>query len=577
METIIDEFSASKRTKNIKKLKEEEFDLLIIGGGITGAGVSCCATNSGLKTALVEMNDFASGTSSKSSKLLHGGVRYLQQFKFKLVFEALKDRNYLFKKLPHLAKPLSFLVPVYKGSKEPLFVVNAGLSIYDALSFISRNTATKFHKIIFGSKIKNYEEKIKTKNLKGAIKYFDGICDDARLTLENIKTSDFLGTTIANYIKIIGFDRNEDLEVSHAIAKDLLSGETFKIKAKKFLNASGPWVDAVNKTENASYENKLKPTKGIHLVLPKLTNENALFLKTPNPPQRWFFIIPYGNYTLVGTTDTEAKINDENDFSYLEEDNYAKDDEIKYLLDAVNFYFPEANYTKKDIISSYGGWRPLVAPPKEEVFSESDISREHEIFETESGIVCIAGGKLTTYISMSKEITEYILDSLDFDYEKVEYPKVISWNSNLDKNTFIKLEKTLRNYQNEDVLEYLINKYGTEFYKILEIINYSPDMSKLVEGLSEDAKIYRAEIIYSVLYEMSINLKDFMLRRNRIALKDKDKGLNAVDEILSIMSYTLTEVMNWSEEYRKNWVQVQKEEYILEINRIDNFLVTSKT
>lgn len=564
------DFSAKKRLQNIEKLKNEEFDLLIMGGGITGAGVSCCTTHAGLKTALVEMNDFASGTSSKSSKLLHGGVRYLQQFKFRLVFEALRDRNYLFKHLPHLASPLSFLLPVYKGSKEPLLLLNAGLSLYDGMSLISKNAVTRFHKIIFGKKVQNYEKNLNLRNLTGAIKYFDGICDDARLTLENIKTADFLGATIANYVKIIGFDRNEDLEVNFAIAKDLLSGETFKIKAKKFLNASGPWVDAINKTENASYGNKLKPTKGTHIILPKLTDGNALFLKTPEKPQRWFFIIPFGENSIVGTTDTKAEVKDENDFSYLEEDNYAKESEIDYLLNAVNFYFPDSNFTSKDIISSFAGWRPLVAPEGEDT-SESDISREHEIFETESGIICIAGGKLTTYISMSKEITEYIFDLLDIDYVKIEYPRILSWNTDIDKNTFLKLEKSISEYKDDDVIEYLINRYGTEYYKILEIMNISPEMAQKIENLSEDAKIYRAEIIYSVFYEMSITLKDIMNRRFRLILKDKNQGIHAIDEITEIMSYTLADLLNWSEDYRENWASVQKEEYILELEKVNAY------
>lgn len=564
------DFSVKKRLENIAKLKNTELDLLIIGGGITGAGTACCSANAGLKTGLVEMSDFASGTSSKSSKLLHGGLRYLEQFKFKLVFESIKDRNYLFKNLPYIAKPLSFLVPVYKGSKEPLFVVNAGLSIYDFMSFISKNTVTKFHKLVLGKKVNNYEKNLNNYNLKGAIMYADGFCDDARLVIDNIKTADQLGCIISNYVKIIGFERNEALNVSHAVAKDLISGETFKIKAKKILNASGPWVDSVNKMENASYGNKLKPTKGIHLVLPKLTDGNAMLLKTPNPPARWFFVIPYGEYSLVGTTDTEAETKDSDDYTYLEEDNYAKTDEADYLLNAVNYYFPNTNYTKKDIVSSFAGWRPLIAPPQGD-FSESDISREHEIFEMESGIVCIAGGKLTTYVSMAKEILKYIATTLNLKELNIEYPKIMTWDTNLDKKSFIKIEQAKKNYTDEKIINHLINKYGTEYYKILEIMNISPEMKELVSNLSDDAKIYRAEILYSVFYEMTLTLKDMTHQRHRIVLKDKNQGSEAISEIAELMSYCMCELLAWSDEYRKNWVEVQIEEYNLLLNKINKF------
>ena len=244
------EFSSRSRQKNIKKLKSEIFELLIIGGGITGAGTACEAVTRGLKTALVEMNDYASGTSSKSSKLLHGGLRYLEHFKIKLVFESLKDRNQLFKRIPHIAKPLSFIAPVYKGYKETVFILNLGVSMYDLLSFASRNMVTKIHRLLTGKGIIKYEPEIRSDGLKGGIQYFDGNCDDARLTLETIKTAARKGVTIANYIKIIGFEKDIHGKAKTAIAKDLSTGEEFKIKADMILNAAGPWVDAVNKADN---------------------------------------------------------------------------------------------------------------------------------------------------------------------------------------------------------------------------------------------------------------------------------------------------------------------------------------
>jgi glycerol-3-phosphate dehydrogenase len=565
MSIIENEFSYNKRLENIKKLREDIFDILIIGGGITGAGISCLSQYVGIKTALVEMNDFASGTSSKSSKLLHGGLRYLEKFKIKLVFEALRDRNNLFEILPHISKPIPFIAPVYDFYKQSLFFINSGVTLYDLLSLISKNTLNSFHRIIKKDEFDKFEPNLRKKDLNGGIKYYDGYCDDARLTIENIKTSNSLGATICNYLKVIGF-KKENNKVNKATVFDIITGQVFDINAKVIINAGGPWVDSINKYSNSSYKNRLKPTKGIHIIVPKLTNDNAVFLKTVQEPMRWIFIIPYGEYSIIGTTDTEAKVN-EDDYSYLDYDNYAKEEEIDYLLNTVNFYYPESNLSKDDIVSSYGGWRPLIAPPKNKKLSESDISREDEIFETDDGIVCIAGGKLTTYISMAKKVVNYLIKNKNLKVNKeLSFPKLLCWNTNLSLKEFVNSQKILLSDKyDKDLIEYLINKYGTEFYKILSIISIAPNMKEDIKNLSKDARFLRAEIIYSVLYEMCITLKDLMIRRNRILLKDKYQGIYAIDEISEVMSFSLSSILNWDEETRKEWLKKQKDEYIKEV------------
>lgn len=565
------QFSAKTRVYNIEKLRTETFDLLIIGGGITGAGTACVASNQGIKTALVEMNDFASGTSSKSSKLLHGGVRYLEQYQFKLVFEALKDRNDLFKTIPHIAKPLSFIVPIYKNYKETVLLMNLGLSLYDFLSYISGNMVTKIHKFLTGRGVINYENKILQNGLKGGIQYFDGHCDDSRLTLENIKTAQSNNTVIANYIKIINFKKDDNGQVIEAVAKDLISNETFVIKAKKILNAAGPWLDSVNKSDNKSYKDKLRPTKGVHIIIPKVTDGNALLIKTPTEPIRWVFIIPYQNYSMVGTTDTEAKNHD--DYTYLDEDNYASADEIKYLLETVNHYFPNAIVTKNDIVSSFGGWRPLIAPPED--MSESDISREHQIFETDSGIICIAGGKLTAYVSMAQEIVEYVNKKYNLSDKNIkikDYPQLLSWKTNYNLREYISNEQKKYSLTDHQLIERLINKYGTEYYKIYQIIQLSPIMREEIDYLSKDAQCLRAEVIYSVLYEMTMTVNDFMIRRHRIILQDINQGLKALNEITDLLSYTIANNLSWTEEHRIDWSIKQKEEYMREMNRVNQGL-----
>lgn len=572
------EFSIRKRKENIEKLKKEYFDVLVIGGGITGAGTACEASNKGLKVALVEMRDFASGTSSRSSKLLHGGVRYLEQFEFKLVFEALSDRNKLFKKIPQIAKPLSFLVPIYKGYKEGLMWMNLGLSVYDFLSVVSKNAVTGIHKLLPSSNsVSNYEPEITKDKLKGAIKYFDGVCDDARLTIENIKTASELGAVISNYVKVIGFEKDFKGRVVSAIAKDLVTGEDIKIKANAIVNASGPWVDSVNKSSENSYKNKLKPTKGVHIIVPKITDGNALLIKTPVEPVRWAFIIPYGNYSIVGTTDTEAKTK-EDDFSYLDEDNYATEDEIKYLLSIVNHYYPNLNFTEKDIISSYGGWRPLMAPESDSI-SESDISRDHEIFETESGIICIGGGKLTAFMSMSKDIVNYVMNNRNINKKydsKKEYPELLSWKSNLSLDEYILKEYNRFELKDRELINNLIQKYGTEYSKVLIILNSEPEMREKISNLSDDCQIYRGEIIYSILFEMCMTISDFMVRRNRIILKDTNQGLAALDEISQLFESTLSNILDISQSDISKMIQAQKEEYIKEVTKTNESIVSVK-
>lgn len=565
------EFSARTRELSIENFKTLEYDLLIIGGGITGAGVACVATEKGMKTALLEMNDFASGTSSKSSKLLHGGVRYLEQMKFKLVFESLKDRNDLFKNIPQIAKPVAFIAPVYDTYKETVMLMNLGLSLYDLLSYTSGNMVTKLHKFLTGKSLTWFEPNIRQRGLKGGIHYFDGFCNDARLTFENIKTAHAKGADIANYIKITAFEKDNNGKVTSAFAKDLISGESFKIKSKVILNASGPWLDSVNHFDNRKSENKLKPTKGVHIIVPKLTENNALLLKTPTEPVRWVFIIPYGEYSLVGTTDTESKT-PENDHSYLDKDNYATKEEIEYLLKTANHYYPYAKLEQKDIISSFGGWRPLIAPPKNKKLKESDISREHEIFETNSGIVCIAGGKLTTYVSMAKQIVSYIVNKKlkEFKGKSDNYPVMLSWNTTMSLTEYIQQEQSQFKTEDKEIISYLINKYGTEYKKVLGIMQASDFMKERIENLSNDAICYRAEIMYFVYYESCLSLKDIMLRRTRIILQDINQGTKAVSEIAELMACCMADIYSWDNEYKERWLSGQLRDYDREIEKTNS-------
>ena len=370
------------------------FDLLVVGGGVTGAGTARDAARRGLHVLLVDKDDFASGTSSRSSRLIHGGLRYLEHGQLKLVFEASAERRRLLRLAPHLVHPLRFVWPVYVGARVPLWKVIAGVTLYDALA-IFRNVHR--HHQLSVRKVEAEEPALAIHGLRGGVSYFDAATDDARLTLANVLDAEQSGAVVLNYVAMERFII-EGGRVVGARLVDQLTGDTTEIRARATVNATGPWSDDVRTLEGAADRPRVRGSKGVHIMVPhdRVKNRAALTLLSP-VDGRVMFALPAGNFTVFGTTDT---------FTSASPDQVrASEDDIAYLLAAANQFFPSAQLLRTDVVSAWAGIRPLVATTAD---SPNAASREHSIQVTPAGVVTITGGKLTTYRIMAAQVVDVV-------------------------------------------------------------------------------------------------------------------------------------------------------------------------
>ncbi len=374
-------------------MASEEFDLLVIGGGIHGAGVARDAAMRGLKVALVEKGDFASGTSSKSSKLIHGGLRYLEHFEFGLVRESCRERGILLRIAPHLVKPLPFLIPIYAGDPRPPWMVRIGLTMYGAMG--GARSAGQ-NRVLSAAEAVQLEPVLQADSLRGAAQYWDCQENDARFCLANIVDAAEHGAACTNYVEATGFVSRSGQLVS-ARVRDVIANASFEIRAKSFVNAGGPWVERIAGTDPTAPGIPLRPTKGIHIVTRRLTQSHALLLQTRRD-RRVFFVLPYGaNHSLVGTTDTDFP----GDADRVE----AKCRDIEYLLESVNDALPSLKLTEPDVLSTFAGLRPLL---KQEGRAPSDVTRRHNLSVSPGGLISIIGGKYTTYRAVAEEVVNLV-------------------------------------------------------------------------------------------------------------------------------------------------------------------------
>lgn len=382
------EFSFRTRQQNLQRLANEEFDLLVIGGGIHGAGVARDAAMRGLKVALVEKGDYASGTSSKSSKLIHGGLRYLEHAEFGLVFESLRERSILLRIAPHLVKPLPFLFPIYEGDRPP-WMVRTGMILYETLSAF-RNVGR--HRMLSAAEALREEPALKPDGLRGAAEYWDCQEDDARFCLANVVDAAANGAVCANYVGVEQFGSRSGNLVS-ATVRDRISDSRLEIRAKAFVNAGGPWVDKIAALDKSSLG--LRPTKGIHLVTRRLTQGHALLLQSKED-RRVFFVLPWGSqHSLIGTTDT--------DFSGSPDQVEADSHDVEYLLAEANRSLPTVRLGEKDVLATFAGLRPLLQQAGRK---PSDVTRKHKLSVSENGLISIIGGKYTTYRAVAEEVVD---------------------------------------------------------------------------------------------------------------------------------------------------------------------------
>ncbi|MCB0349356.1 MAG: glycerol-3-phosphate dehydrogenase/oxidase, partial [Bdellovibrionales bacterium] len=388
-------FSYSDRKNFIDKMQKQTFDMLIVGGGINGAGVARDAARRGMKVALIEASDFSSGTSSRSSKLVHGGIRYLENLEFGLVFEALSERAKLFDMAPHLVHPLRFVLPVYKDSRVGMFKMGLGMLLYDILSMFE---APELFEKLNPKKTLERLPLLDADNLQGSYVYSDGYMDDDRLVIETLRDANEHGALAVNYVKAVGGQWEGD-KLTAINCHDEFSGETFSIKAKHFVGSLGPWTDLFGKTVLKTWKPILRPTKGIHLTVPldRVAMKQAVVMFS-NDQKRIVFGIPRHEMMIFGTTDT--------DYTEDPANVYSSKDDVEYLLKIIKEYFPNANLKPEDVIGSYAGVRPLVS---DGAASESKTSREHVIIKDKQNITLVAGGKYTTYRLIAKEVVEAAL------------------------------------------------------------------------------------------------------------------------------------------------------------------------
>ncbi|MCP3028153.1 glycerol-3-phosphate dehydrogenase/oxidase [Halobacillus sp. A5] len=395
-------FSNYNRRKQFNNLTQEDWDVLVIGGGITGSGIALDAASRGMKTAVVEMQDYASGTSSRSTKLVHGGLRYLKQFEVKMVAEVGKEREIVYENGPHVTTPEYMMLPFHEGGNFGPYSTSLGLRVYDYLAGVKKKERRT---MLSAKETIDREPLVKKEGLKGSGIYVEYKTDDARLTLEVMKKAVEHGASSLNYAKVKDFLYNKTGRVTGAVVEDTVSGETYQVNAKRVINAGGPWVDKLREIDGSKKGKTLQLTKGVHLVFDQsvFPLQQAVYFDTPDG--RMIFAIPRGGKTYVGTTDTPY------------EEEIARPTmttlDREYILEAIHMMFPSVKVTENDVESSWAGVRPLI---REDGKDPSEISRKDEIFVSDSGLISMAGGKLTGYRKMAQTAVDLIRDQLAEEY-----------------------------------------------------------------------------------------------------------------------------------------------------------------
>jgi len=532
----------------------EEADVIVIGGGITGAGIVRDAARRGLNVALFEQNDIAYGTSSRSSKLIHGGLRYLEEYEFSLVFESVSERRVVLDLAPHLVNPLAFLFPVYQGSRKSLRMIDAGMWLYDGLALFR---SPKRHRTLKPSEVAKEEPILKQEGLQGAPVYYDCSTDDSRLTLETIIDAIQNGAVVVNWTRVDALTKDDQGRVSGVVVKNARDGSLREVKAHTVINATGPWTDEVLAMSGPRTGKLLRPTKGIHIVVEreKLPVEHAVVLFHPTD-DRVLFALPWGERTYVGTTDT--------DYEGSPGDETATLQDVDYLIAAANHHFPNHHIKRDDVISPWAGLRPLIAPePEVGEISESQVSREHQILIGEDGLITIAGGKLTTYRKMAKECVDIavnllkLMGKLPEDIHsgqtfKFPLPGAVGWPEDDDHaKVAAALAKACDCDLSEEVSRHLIDTYGMRGLEVAKLCAGDPSLLEpIVPGRVE----IMAQVDFGVREELAVSVSDIMVRRTQIFFRDYDQGLGAVERVAMRMAH----LIGWSDDEKEKSINDYK-------------------
>jgi glycerol-3-phosphate dehydrogenase len=539
-------FSNLNRNQDLLRMRQTEYDLFIIGGGITGTGIALDAVTRGMKVGLAEMQDFAAGTSSRSTKLVHGGLRYLKQFEVAMVAEVGKERAIVYENGPHVTTPEWMLLPFHIGGTFGRYSTSFGLRVYDFLAGVKRNERRM---MLSREDVLQKEPLVKKEGLVGGGYYVEYRTDDARLTIEVAKKAVEFGADLVNYLKVTGFIY-EDGKVAGIYLEDALSGGTYQIKAKKIINATGPWVDSLREMDQSKEGKSLKLTKGVHIVIDqtKFPLKQAVYFDTPDG--RMVFAIPRNGKTYVGTTDT----------FYGEDPKYPSmnSDDRSYILESIHYMFPDVSITERDVESSWAGVRPLI---HEDGKDPSEISRKDEIWESDSGLITIAGGKLTGYRKMAETVVNQVADDMKREQYKLfgscQTKKLpisggdVGGSKNLpyyiEENEKLGIEAGLSSKEAKE----LAHTYGSNVAKVFELIE---NRRHIAEKCGLPLEVY-GKLAYSILEERIATPVDFFLRRTGALLFDIHWTLTWKDKVIEYM----TNVFVWNTE--------QKQQYKEELER----------
>lgn len=532
-------FSAAKRNQVIETLNNFSFDVLVVGGGITGAGIALDAVSRGLSVALVDMQDFAAGTSSRSTKLVHGGLRYLKQLQVDVVKETGREREIVYENGVHITNPQWMLLPFYKGGSFGSLTTSIGLKIYDRLARVKK---TERRTMLSPKEALTKEPLLTKESLKGGGYYVEYRTDDARLTIEVLKKAVELGAVCLNYTKVEEFIYDHKKVVA-AVVRDQITKKTWNIQTNVVVNATGPWVDAIRKRDKINNNKKLRLTKGVHIVIDQsiLPLQQSIYFDTLDG--RMIFAIPRDSKTYVGTTDT---IYDGNPIKPI-----ATEEDINYLLEAIHYIFPKVNVSKNDVESCWAGVRPLIY---EEGKDPSEISRKDEVWESSTGLLTIAGGKLTGYRKMAEKVVDKIVSTNKFKYAGPCITAELSLSGakginsqNFDAYVEYKAQEGTRYGLSFDQAYRLVHLYGTNIDYVYRII-HTLDVQNGEQNLP--LALY-AQLIYAMQYEMAYTPADFFVRRTSRMFFHIDSVKKYKETVVRIMSKYLHYSPSQEQQYRK--------------------------
>ncbi|MDX2166232.1 MAG: glycerol-3-phosphate dehydrogenase/oxidase [Deltaproteobacteria bacterium] len=545
------EFSHRTRAQNLRELAERRFDLLVIGGGITGVGVARDAALRGLSVALLERRDFASGTSSRSSKLIHGGLRYLQQADVGLVREAATERYAVRKLAPHLARPVQMLFPIY--SRASYAKMSAALWTYDKLASVSDEER---HRMLGREETLALEPRLQADHLYAGGLYYEYLTDDARLVIEVGKAAAALGACLATYCEVEQFLFDDGRSVG-VVARDQLSGETLEVRGTAIVNAAGPWVDAVRLLSETGDKPRLRLTKGIHLGVRTERIGLSHIVVMNARDKRGVFAIPRGAVTYLGTTDTF--------YDKPEDYPYVTLEDVEYLLDAANRTFAvEPALTADDVVNAWAGLRPLLA---QEGKSPSELSRKDEVMVAANGLISVAGGKLTTFRRMAERVVDLACERLQQAGVTLPARKgasdavpLGSADTGDDVDAYARGLAARWPTVGADVVERLVTLYGSHAERMIDAIGADPQLG---ERLDPQRAVTRAEIEYAVREEMALTLEDVLERRCRLLLWDTELGASVAEGAARILAARL----GWDEARRRDEVA----HYLALVERLQRF------